>query len=184
MRMCMNCGSRWVIWGGEMHKVSPKLSPGADAPLNVPQWIKDSRDKHRAANHNKDAKKEPVKSEPVKTEIIKTERMTAAKTVARPSARRSSSSVPSSSLSEDSLQQHQQRAQQHPSRSSAAASSVKEEIDWENDQEMDFTSENELAQPVDSTLGSWDDMESVSMVSGKSGRARKIGTITVDEEDI
>ena len=153
-----------------------KIHPGSDAPLNVPQWIKDSRDKQKAA---KEAKKE----------IVKTEKMTAAKTAAQPSGRRSSSSVPSSSLSEASLQQHQQRAQPPRSKSSAAASSglTKEEADWgADDQPMDFTSdnENEMALPVDSTLGSWDDVESVSMISGRSGRTRKIGTLTVDEEDI
>ena len=177
----MQCGSRWVAWNGELVRVDPKIHPGSDAPLNVPQWIKDSRDKQKAA---KEAKKEIVK-----TEIIKTEKMTAAKTAAQPSGRRSSSSVPSSSLSEASLQQHQQRAQPPRSKSSAAASSglTKEEADWgADDQPMDFNSdnENEMALPVDSTLGSWDDVESVSMVSGRSGRTRKIGTLTVDEEDI
>ena len=179
----MNCGSRWVIWGGEMHKVSPKLSPGADAPLNVPQWIKDSRDKHRSANHNKDTK--DVKKEIIKTEKIepvKSEKRTAVKTAARPSNQRSSSSEPSSSLSEASLR----RLQQSPAKSSAAASSgpVKDEVDWAEEEQMDFQSDTEMARPVDSTLGSWDDVESVSMISGRSGRTRKIGTVTVDEEDI
>ena len=168
-----------------MHKVDPKLSPGADAPLNVPRWIKDSRDKHRAAIHTRTSTKVEKEEPIVKAE--KPERATAVKTAARPSGRRSSGLPASSSLSADSLQQHQRKTSEQP------LTQPKEEVDFgsaphSEHEELDFHSDTEMAKPVEgSTLGSWDDMESVSMISGrsgKSGRTRRIGTITVNEDDL